>query len=82
MLSAPNPARVRGMSSEYNRKDPLYLKAKEEGYRSRAAYKLKELQQSSKIIQNGGHVLDVGAWPGAGLRLRLSSLAPVVPLPQ
>ena len=76
MLFAPNPARVRGMSSEYNRKDPLYLKAKEEGYRSRAAYKLKELQQSSKIIQNGGHVLDVGAWPGGWTQVALELVGP------
>lgn len=52
------------MAADYKRKDHLYQKAKDEGYRSRAAYKLKEIQQSYKIIQKGDRVLDVGAWPG------------------
>lgn len=59
------------MSSGYNRKDSLYQKAKESGYRSRAAYKLKEIQASYKIIQNGSHVLDVGAWPGGWVQVAL-----------
>ena len=57
--------------SEYNRKDHLYLKAKEEGYRSRAAYKLIELQDTYKIIKSGAHVLDVGAWPGGWTQVAL-----------
>jgi 23S rRNA (uridine2552-2'-O)-methyltransferase len=59
------------MSSGYNRKDHLYQKAKESGYRSRAAYKLKEIQTAYKIIQNGSSVLDVGAWPGGWVQVAL-----------
>jgi 23S rRNA (uridine2552-2'-O)-methyltransferase len=59
------------MASDYKRKDHLYQKAKDEGYRSRAAYKLKEIQAAYKIIQNGSRVLDVGAWPGGWVQVAL-----------
>ena len=58
--------------SEYNRKDHLYQKAKEEGYRSRAAYKLIEVQDAYKIIKSGNSVLDVGAWPGGWTQVALN----------
>jgi len=64
------------MSSQYNRKDHLYQKAKEQGYRSRAAYKLIELQQSHKIIHAGDRVLDVGAWPGGWTQVALEFVGP------
>jgi len=64
------------MSSGYNRKDHLYQKAKESGYRSRAAYKLKEIQTAYKIIQNGSSVLDVGAWPGGWVQVALEFIGP------
>ncbi len=38
--------------------------AHEQGFRSRAAYKLKELNQSYRIIGPGFHVLDLGCAPG------------------
>ena len=50
--------------ANYNRKDHLHQKAKSEGYRSRAAYKLLELQKKYKIIKPGDIVCDLGAWPG------------------
>ena len=56
------------MSGKYNRKDHLYQKAKEEGYRSRAAYKLLELQKKHRLISPGSKVLDLGAWPGGWLQ--------------
>ena len=59
------------MSSKYNRKDHLYHKAKESGYRSRAAYKLIEIQTVYGIIPKGGRVLDVGAWPGGWTQVAL-----------
>ena len=59
------------MSSKYNRKDHLYHKAKESGYRSRAAYKLIEIQTVYGIIPKGGRVLDVGAWPGGWSQVAL-----------
>ena len=48
----------------YNRQDAFYKKAKREGYRSRAAYKLIELNKKYEIYRNGHNVLDVGCAPG------------------
>lgn len=64
------------MASDYNRKDHLYQKAKDEGYRSRAAYKLKEIQDTYKIMKPGAHVLDVGAWPGGWTQVALEYVGP------
>lgn len=57
------------MAAQYNRKDHLYLKAKKEGYRSRAAYKLIELDDKYRLLLPGMHVLDLGAWPGSWLEV-------------
>ena len=45
--------------------DDEYVKrASQEGYRSRAAYKLLEIQQKDRILQPGMRVVDLGAAPG------------------
>ncbi len=44
--------------------DPYVQRAKIEGYASRAAYKLLEINQKHKIIQRGDRVIDLGAAPG------------------
>ncbi len=46
------------------KKDPYYRKAKAEGYRSRAAYKLREINERTRLIRKGYRVLDLGAAPG------------------
>jgi 23S rRNA (uridine2552-2'-O)-methyltransferase len=46
------------------RKDHYRKLAHEEGYRSRSAYKLKQLNQSYRIIGSGFYVLDLGCAPG------------------
>jgi len=48
----------------YKRKDSFYKKAKEEGYKSRAAYKLKEINSKFKLVKKGDTVVDAGAAPG------------------
>lgn len=53
----------------YNRKDHLYNRAKSEGYRSRAAYKLIELDQKFRFLRRGARVLDLGCWPGGWLQV-------------
>lgn len=54
----------------HERKDEYYHnKAKEEGYRSRASYKLKQIQNKFKIFDNANHVLDLGAAPGGWLQV-------------
>jgi 23S rRNA (uridine2552-2'-O)-methyltransferase len=52
------------VSGDYNRKDRFYALAKAEGYRSRAAYKLRELNDKFKFLAPGSAVLDLGSWPG------------------
>jgi len=44
--------------------DAYVLKAREQGYRSRAVFKLAEIQQKDRIIKPGALVLDLGAAPG------------------
>jgi len=44
--------------------DPFWLLAQKEGYRSRATYKLKELDEKDKLIKPGMVVADLGAAPG------------------
>lgn len=45
--------------------DDEYVKrAQREGYRSRAVYKLEEIQQKDRILQPGMSVVDLGAAPG------------------
>ena len=46
------------------KKDQYRKLAHEQGYRSRAAYKLKELNKSYRIIGPGSYVLDLGCAPG------------------
>lgn len=44
--------------------DPYVHKAKQEGYRSRAAYKLVEIDQKFRLFKKGQCVVDLGAAPG------------------
>ncbi len=49
----------------YQRKDGYYHKAKQEGYRSRAIYKLKQIDEKFHIFKEGDVVVDLGAAPGS-----------------
>lgn len=44
--------------------DPYVKRAREEGWRSRAAFKLEEIQKSDRILRPGMTVVDLGAAPG------------------
>lgn len=44
--------------------DPYVARAKREGYRSRAAYKLIEIDERYKLLKPGQRVIDLGAAPG------------------
>ena len=55
--------------------DPYVKMAQREGYRARAAYKLKEIDETHSLLRPGQVVVDLGACPGAWsqyVRRRLS----------
>ncbi|MBR7792001.1 RlmE family RNA methyltransferase [Undibacterium sp. FT147W] len=45
--------------------DPYVKLAQKEGYRARAVYKLKEIDEAEKLIRSGQVVVDLGATPGS-----------------
>jgi len=53
----------------YHPKDSFYRRAKREGYRSRAAYKLLELNRRFQLIRPGDGVVDLGTAPGGWLQV-------------
>ncbi len=72
--------------------DPYVKQAQERGYRSRAVFKLKEIQERDRIFRPGATVVDLGAAPGGwsqlaqeyvGRKGRVFALdiLPMVPLP-
>ncbi|CAN5328437.1 RlmE family RNA methyltransferase [soil metagenome] len=44
--------------------DPYVVQAKRDGFRSRAAYKLREIDDKHRILKSGQVVVDLGAAPG------------------
>ncbi len=45
--------------------DPYVKLAQKEGYRARAVYKLKEIDEAEKLIKPGQIIVDLGATPGS-----------------
>lgn len=65
------------MSSRWQnekKKDPYYKKAKSENYRSRASFKLKQLDKKFKLIKEGNTVVDLGAAPGGWSQVALEKV--------
>jgi 23S rRNA (uridine2552-2'-O)-methyltransferase len=56
--------------------DPYVRKAQKEGYRSRAAYKLMEIDQKEKLFRPGQSVLDLGAAPGGWSQVAAQKVKP------
>ncbi len=54
--------------------DPYYKRAKSENYRSRASYKLKQLDKKYKIMKTGNTVVDLGAAPGGWSQIALEKV--------
>ncbi len=50
-------------------KDEYYNRAKQEGYRARSAYKLKQIDETVGLFGDGNTVVDLGAAPGGWLQI-------------
>jgi len=59
------------MSQSFVVRDKYFQQAKQEGYRARSAYKLKEIQRKFKLIKKGDAVVDLGAAPGSFMQVIL-----------
>jgi 23S rRNA (uridine2552-2'-O)-methyltransferase len=55
--------------------DPYVKLAQKEGYRARAAYKLKEIDEAEKLIKSGNVVIDLGCTPGSWAQYTRRKLA-------
>ena len=63
--------------------DPYVKLAQKEGYRARAAYKLKEIDETLRLVKPGQVVVDLGASPGAWsqyLRRKLGTTGTIIAL--
>ena len=56
--------------------DPYVKQAKKEGYRARAAYKLKEIDETLGLIKPGQLIVDLGSTPGAWSQYVRRKLSP------
>ena len=54
--------------------DPYVVLAKQEGYRSRAAFKIMEIDKKFRIFKKGRTVLDLGAAPGGWTQVAVSKV--------
>lgn len=55
--------------------DPYVKLAQKEGYRARAVYKLKEIDESEKLIKAGQIIVDLGSTPGSWSQYARNKLA-------
>ena len=60
------PKRTRSSAAwlDEHESDPYVQRARQEGWRSRAVFKLEEIQKSDRILKPGMSVVDLGAAPG------------------
>jgi 23S rRNA (uridine2552-2'-O)-methyltransferase len=56
--------------------DPYVARAKREGYRSRAAFKLLEIDEKFHILKPGQKIVDLGAAPGGWSQIAASKVGP------
>lgn len=76
---------MKARSSKVNRawlndhlNDPYVKRARQEGYRARAAYKLQEIDETLRLTRPGQLVVDLGAAPGAWSQYLRRRFAPKV----
>ena len=84
---APRPGKVRVRTAkgrklsstrwlERQLNDPYVAAAKRLGYRSRAAFKLAEIDDKFHILKPGGRIVDLGAAPGGWVQVALARVGP------
>lgn len=84
---APRPGKVRVRTAkgrklsstrwlERQLNDPYVALAKREGYRSRAAFKLAEIDDRFRILSPGRRIVDLGAAPGGWVQVALARVGP------
>lgn len=56
--------------------DPYVAEARRQGYRSRAAFKLAELDGRFHLLKSGGRVVDLGAAPGGWTQVAVERVGP------
>ena len=56
--------------------DPYVAEARRQGYRSRAAFKLRELDDRFHFLKSGARVVDLGAAPGGWTQVAVERVAP------
>src|SRR6056297_769322 len=57
-------------------RDEYYNRSKQEGYRARSAYKLKQLDAEANLFDAGDSVVDLGAAPGGWLQVAAEAVGP------
>jgi 23S rRNA (uridine2552-2'-O)-methyltransferase len=59
------PRRSSGSWRERQERDPFVVRARSEGWRSRAVYKLEQIDRKERLLRPGMLVVDLGAAPGS-----------------
>lgn len=79
-LKKPRPRAGRSTSSQKwlqrQFRDPFVADAKAQGYRSRAAFKLIEIDDKFHLLRQGARVLDLGAAPGGWTQVAVERIEP------
>jgi 23S rRNA (uridine2552-2'-O)-methyltransferase len=73
----PSPIKKNKTSKQWMREhinDPFVQLAQKEGYRSRAAYKLLEIDAKDRLLKPGAVVVDLGATPGGWSQVAASKV--------
>ncbi len=61
-------ARRGKLADKGSRHDAAYKRAKEQGFASRAIFKLEEIDKKFRLLQPGRRVIDLGCWPGSWMQ--------------
>ncbi len=64
------------LADKKNRQDAYFRKARKQGYRARAVFKLEEIDQKIHLLEPGQRVLDLGCAPGSWLQYAGTKVGP------